>query len=146
MLNQLYAQLVGTRYGESIRKPATWNPEWERVLFEVARTVRRLVPRTAPVALVDKWDPTLLALCRRKGWHFPDLELSPGGYPSDSDGAIAHLKQLMSRGAAYLVFPSASFWWLDYYQGFRQHLDSCHRRLWTDDQCIVYQLLNELGG
>ena len=141
LLNQLYTQLAGTRYGESIRKQVTWNPEWERVLCEVARTVQRLVPRTALVALVDKWDPTLLGLCRRKGWHFPDLELSPGGYPSNSDGAIAHLQQLMSLGATYLVFPSASFWWLDYYAGFRQHLDDCHRRLWSDDQCVVYQLL-----
>jgi glycosyltransferase involved in cell wall biosynthesis len=144
VLNQLYADIAGSRYGESIRKQVTWNAEWDRVLRAVAKTVRRLVPRSAAVALVDKWDPTLLGLCRRKGWHFPDMELSPGGYPKDSEAAIDHLEQLIHRGARYLVFPNASFWWLEHYGAFREHLDATHRRLWADDDCIVFQLHHRL--
>jgi hypothetical protein len=117
------------------------NPEWELQLRGVARSVRRVVPRGARIAVVDKWDPTLLHLCRREGWHFPDLELSPGGYPKDSEGAISHLRQLMDRGAHYLVLPEAYRWWLDHYAGFREHLDGRHRQVSADPNCIIYELL-----
>src|SRR5207237_8879215 len=114
LLKELHAQLAGTRYGEKIKKIAVTNSEWEQKLREIARVVRQLVPRDAHLASVDKSDPTLLHLCRRGGWHFPDWTVFPSGYPRDSNAAIEHLEQLRQRCADYILFPSAAFWWLDF--------------------------------
>ncbi len=140
MLGQLYSHLSGARYGERIRKLALFNPEWEQVLQAIARTIQRVVPREASILIVDKYDPTLLHLSGRKGRHFPDRRLLPDVHPRDSEVAIQHLEQLRARGAAYLVFPSAAFWWLDHYPEFRQHLEVSSQNIWNDEQCIIYHL------
>jgi len=31
-------------------------------------------------------------------------------------------------------------WWLDHYDGFRTHLDARYPRLWSDRQCVLYDL------
>jgi len=82
----------------------------------------------------------LLHEAGRAGWHFPDLELSPAGYPEDGHGAIRHLEAQRSRGAEYLVVPRASFWWLEHYVEFSHHLDRRHERVWGDDVCVIYRL------
>jgi hypothetical protein len=140
LLEQLYAHLTGTRYGERIRKLAVVSPEWEQILHVIARTIQQHVPPDALVLAVDKYDPTLLHLSQRKGWHFPDRRLLPDGYPPNSELAIQHLEQLRARGATYLVFPSAAFWWLEYYVEFRQHLEFSAELIWSDEWCLIYQL------
>lgn len=140
LLNQLYRHLCDTRYARRIEKTATVNLEWEQTLRDIAQTVRQLTPARANVAMVDKYDPTLLHFSRRRGWHFPDRRLLPDGYPPDSETAIAHLEEIRKLGAEYIVFPSAAFWWLDYYEDFRQHLDKCYQRAWGNENCIIYQL------
>jgi hypothetical protein len=123
-----------------MKKIAVPNPEWEQTLVEIGNTMQRVIPRDARVLVVDKYDPTLLHLSQREGWHFPDRGLMPGGYPSDSDAAIHHLEELRQRGAEYIVFPSAAFWWLDYYEGFRQYLDARCKRISEDENCVIYNL------
>jgi len=140
LLGRLYPHLAGTRYGERIRKQAVADPEWQAMLHQVARTVRRVIPEDARLAVVDKCDPTVLHLTRRRGWHFPDPRLMPDGYPADSAGAIEHLEQLRARGAAYLVLPSGAFWWLEHYQQFGRHLEGRYRKRWADERCAIYDL------
>jgi GT2 family glycosyltransferase len=140
LLSRLGRELGGSRFGERVARRAADDDAWLRSLTEIARVVTELVPPAAPVVCVDKYDPTLLHLAQRKGWHFPDRRLMQDGYPATSEEAIAHLSELQSRGARYLVVPSASFWWLGFYEGLRRHLDSKHARLWSDKRCIVYRL------
>ena len=140
LLGQLYTDLASTRYGERLRKVAVSNPVWEQTLQAIARTIQQVIPPTARVLIVDKYDPTLLHLSRRQGWHFPDRRLLPDGYPRDSAVAIAHLEQLRGRGADHLVFPSAAFWWLDFYSALRHHLDHDYRRIWQDEHAVIYNL------
>ena len=140
LLASIHAGLAGTKYGAAIQKVAVTDPTWQQTLSEIAEVVRRLVPPGGRVATVDKCDPTLLHLSGRKGWHFPHRPLLPDGYPRDSQVAIEHLEELMRRGAGYIVFPSAAFWWLDHYVGLRQWLDTRGVRTWSDDRCVLYQL------
>jgi glycosyltransferase involved in cell wall biosynthesis len=140
LLSRLSGELEGTRFGERVARRAADDDAWLRSLEEIARLVTELVPPAAPVVCVDKYDPTLLHLAQRKGWHFPDRRLMQDGYPATSEEAINHLSELRSRGARFLVVPSASFWWLGFYEGLRGHLDSEHARLWSDERCIVYRL------
>ena len=43
-------------------------------------------------------------------------------------------------GARVLLFPGTSLWWLDHYDGFRAHLDARYPRLWSDRQCVLYDV------
>lgn len=139
-LTDLARRLEGSRAGELLLRQAVVSPSWERSLRAMARTVRRIVPSAAPVAVVDKWDPTLLHLARRRGWHFPDRRLLPDGYPPDSAAAVRHLEALRSRGAEFLVLPSSAFWWLEHYPGLARHLEETGRLAWADRRCAIYRL------
>jgi GT2 family glycosyltransferase len=138
-LARIHEKLAGSRFAHSIEKLAIPNSVWENELASVASVVRRLVPRSARVAAVDKHDPTLLHLARRRGWHVPDLQLLPSGYPRDGAEAVAHLEALRVRGASHLVVPNHAFWWLEHYPELRTHLDAC-RALWSDGRCRIYEL------
>jgi glycosyltransferase involved in cell wall biosynthesis len=140
LLGVMAQALLGTRFGDRLEQLAGVDAEWEHTLYSIARTVQRIVSSRALVAVIDKCDPTLMSLSRRKGWHFPDRRLLPHGYPSTDDGVITHLQRLHERGAEYLVVPSAAFWWLDYYDKFRHHLETQHDRVWSDDECVIYRL------
>ena len=140
LLGQLHHELEGSRFADRIRKLSVPDPAWERSVRDVARVIRRSVPSNARVAVVDKHDPTLLHLCGRKGWHFPDLQILPGGYPRDSAAAVDHLESLRRRGARYIVFPSHAYWWLDHYQGLADHLETEYASIWRDDSCRIYAL------
>ena len=86
---------------------------------------------------MTKWDPTLLALSDRRGVNYPDRT----GYPCDGPAAVEQLEKLRaSAGVSHLVFPSASFWWLDHYPDLADHLDERGERVWHDDDCVVFEL------
>jgi len=80
---------------------------------------------TAPDALIvaaDTGDPTIFYYARRKGWHFLEKDGIYAGNPMDSRQAITDLEQLRRRGATHLVFTTNTFWWLESYPEFADHL------------------------
>jgi len=141
LLQQLFMSLTGTRFGRRMQKQIENNTAWQETQASIAQIMRQHVPKNARVLIVDKWDPTLFHLSRHQGWNFPDRVLMPEGYPANDEKAIDHLEQLRKRGANYLVFPNAAFWWLDYYQAFRRHLDAKHACIWKDERCVIYEIL-----
>lgn len=140
MLERLAEPLAGLRLGERLRAAAATDPAWEATLRRAAAAVRRVVPRDACLGAVTKWDPTLLALSGRDGVNFPGRAALPDGYPRDGAAAVEHLEEMRGHGVSHLVFPSASFWWLDHYPDLAEHLARRHRRLWRDDDCMVFEL------
>jgi Glycosyl transferase family 2 len=140
LLGEIQRVLSATRMGPRLSRVAVTDDSWERTLESIAALVRAVVPDTACIAVVDKWDPTLIHLTGRTGCHFPDRRSMPDGYPADSERAIAHLEDLRQRGVSYLVFPSAAFWWLQHYEAFAAHLAARYRRVWHDAQCVIYSL------
>lgn len=139
IVTRLGPQLEGTRHGGRVRAAAAVDPEWEATLARIARVVRRVVPPDARVASVAKWDPTLLRLSRRSGQNFPDLRQVPEGHPRESTTVIEHLEAVRREGISHLVFPSASFWWLDHYTAFERHLDR-YTSTWRDADCRIYDV------
>lgn len=140
MLARLAGLLQGTRCGAKIATGAATEPAWEATLARIAETMRRVIPADAVVASVAKWDPTLLRLSRRRGRQFPDRSVLPDGYPAESASAIHHLEALRGDGLSHIVFPSASFWWLEHYDAFGRHLADRYALLWSDDDCMIYEL------
>jgi hypothetical protein len=84
----------------------------------------------------------LLQFEGRTGCHFPETDTGvyAGYHPRDSADAIAALEAAIERGHQYLLFPGTSLWWLDHYDRFRAHLDTRYPRLWSDRQCVLYDV------
>lgn len=145
-----YARLFGAnqrRFEEKWGIP--WTPHGRRLTGEyrdtierIRETVRGSVPPGARILVVSKGDEELLQLDGRLGVHFPQVEggVYAGHHPADSTGAIEELEALRAGGAAFLLFPGTAFWWLDYYDGFRNHLDSRYRRVCQNQDCVIYDL------
>lgn len=88
------------------------------------RLVERWVPPGSTVAVLSRGDPALVTFRDRVGWHLPcyDDGRYVGYHPADGSEAVAAVESVRARGAGYLVVPETSSWWLDHYEGLRDHL------------------------
>jgi hypothetical protein len=139
-LRALLPDLGPSRFARSLERMVTTDPAWAATLARVARVVRAKTPPDAVVGSVTKWDPTLLALAGRRGRQVPDRRLLPDGYPADDAFAIDHVEQLRSEGLSHLVFPSASFWWLEHYPRLADLLRSEHTQVHADSDSVIFDL------
>jgi hypothetical protein len=101
------------------------------------------VPPGRTVAVISKGDDELVTIQGRRAWHFPrgDDGTYAGYHPGSSEEAIDHLEALRSDGAAYLIIPAPSIWWLDHYTGFTRHLFSKFRLVFYDlGSCVIFAL------
>jgi GT2 family glycosyltransferase len=113
---------------------------------ETRRSVEELTNPDAAVLIVSRGDDALLEVPGRRTLHFPQGSdgLYAGHNPATDGDAIAHLEDLRSSGAQYLVFPPTMRWWLEHYDGFARHLDERYPLLSTDG-CAVYSLEGSNG-
>jgi spore maturation protein CgeB/SAM-dependent methyltransferase len=118
--------------------------DWKRRLANqrVRDVVRLALPPGARVLVISKGDDDLLNLDGRCGMHFPQTETGvyAGYHPADSAEAIKHLEALKTKGADFLLVPASSFWWLDFYQDFRRHLENHHQVVAYDEDCLIFAL------
>jgi hypothetical protein len=128
-------------------KPAS-HGGYSRLLAEVHAAVRSAIPRGRTVLVVSRGDEQLVRLDAHRGWHFPRHQDGrfAGFHPESSEAAIAHLEDLRSHGAEYLVFPETSRWWLDYYGDFREHLDGRYRLLTDGESCLIYDVSDDVSA
>lgn len=118
------------------------NPQYANLLQRIRSVVQTSVPTAATLAVVSRGDDALLDVFRGSAWHFPqgaDGEYL-GYHPASSDQAVVHLESLRARGANYFLLPATSFWWLEYYAGFRSHLELNFQLLHDDEACRIYHL------
>jgi len=117
--------------------------EYGNLIEGVRETANSMIPRNATVAVVSRGDEELLRIGPRRALHFPQDEFGryAGYHPQDSEAAIAALEEMRARGGEYLLLPSTSFWWLDYYEGLRRHLDEHYPAIASTDDCMVFELL-----
>ncbi len=74
--------------------------------------------------------------------HFPvDSSGAYIGQPANSEEALVRLDLAQQLGVEYLLFPSFSRWWLDYYKGFTTYLYSYGRIVLDQPQiCSLFRL------
>jgi hypothetical protein len=118
-------------------------PTYARVVQSVKQLVPLATPRYSISLVVSKGDEQLLDLGERYAWHFPRAINGKfaGCYPADSAEAVHHLESLRAQGGQFLIIPSTSFWWLEYYTDFTRHLQERYRIvLYYEEACIIYDL------
>lgn len=98
---------------------------------------------TAPNSLIvaaDTGDPTIFYYAERKGWHFLEKDGIYEGNPLDSEQLIVDLAKLRQRGATHLVLTANTFWWLDYYREFAEHVGESATLVEATPQFKIYKL------
>jgi spore maturation protein CgeB/SAM-dependent methyltransferase len=109
-------------------------------ICEIAGTT---LPAGARALVISKGDEDLLRLGGCCGCHFPQTAngVYAGHHPANGTDTVRHLEDLKAKGADYLVIPAASFWWLDFYAEFRQHLErNCRLVAYDEAACLIYAL------
>ena len=121
---------------------------YRRLVERIRAAVGEAVPAGASVLVVSRGDRDLVRLDNgRAAGHFPqDADGSYlGHHPRDSKEAVAHLEALRRGGAQYLVLPATSYWWLEHYADFAEHLRS-HYPAGELDGCTVFRLGEPVGA
>jgi GT2 family glycosyltransferase len=137
-----YAEKWGRSWEPYGRRP---NPRYQREAEQLREAVRATVPAGASVLVISRGDEALLRLSGRRAVHFPQADGGgwAGHHPADSAEAIGHLEALRDGGAEYLVVPPTYRWWLSYYDGFREHLDSHYQAVVLDEGAAAIYRLEE---
>jgi 4-amino-4-deoxy-L-arabinose transferase-like glycosyltransferase len=105
--------------------------------WQAGLALNRLTPPEALVLIADDGDPTAFYYSQRRGWHFLQ---NFGRPPVDSEEAIHELEQRRTEGASYLVFTANTFWWLERYPAFREHLEARYRRVRETEAYRIFEL------
>jgi hypothetical protein len=111
-----------------------------RRLREAKEDLVRLVPLTQPFILVDE-EQIRGEMPHRGAIPFLEKEGQYWGPPADDETAIRECERLRQSGAEWIAFIWTTFWWLEHYPGFLQHLRSQYRCVAENEQVLVFQFL-----
>jgi 4-amino-4-deoxy-L-arabinose transferase-like glycosyltransferase len=109
-------------------------------LRDAGLELKKTTASNALIVAADTGDPTIFYYAERKGWHFLETDAIYNGNPGDSQQAIVDLEQLRRRGATHLVFTTNTFWWLDYYPEFTEHLRQTTALMEANREFRIYNL------
>src|SRR5262245_9918973 len=104
--------------------------------WQTGIALNRLTPPEALLLIADDGDPTALYYSQRHGWHFLPIF---GDEPVDDQQAIGELERLRTEGASYLAFTTNTFWCLQEYPAFREHLEAHERRVREAEAYIIVE-------
>jgi hypothetical protein len=125
------------------------NLAYDEAVQRIQTIVPEVLPRGCTLAVVGKGDAERLTFESQTAWHFPQSVTGEytGYYPADSAQAIQQLEQVRSKGAEFLLFPAASFWWLGHYEAFAGHLHESYRQILAPSgDCLIFDLRSKIGG
>ena len=114
---------------------------WPQQLELARAEIAQLVPEDSSFILVndDQWSDTQ-AVSGRRAIPFVERDGQYWGPPADDATALRELERLRKAGAAYIVFAWPSFWWLEHYVEFREHLFNSFPCPFHNERLIVFQL------
>jgi 4-amino-4-deoxy-L-arabinose transferase-like glycosyltransferase len=109
-------------------------------LRDAGLELNKITAGSALIVAADTGDPTIFYYAKRKGWHFLETHAIYNGNPGDNQQAIVDLEQLRRRGATHLVFTTNTFWWLEYYPEFTEHLRQTTALMLANGELRIYNL------
>lgn len=122
--------------------------DYADLIHKIRAIVDVVLPVECTIIVISKGDNALLNLHGRNGQHFPQTDVGcyAGGYPASSEDTVFHLEELRNKGASHLLIPSTSFWWLEYYEGLKNHLDRNYRVVsYIENVCVIYDLSHDFS-
>jgi GT2 family glycosyltransferase len=119
------------------------DPEYTAMVGRLQHLVREHVPVGQSLVVVSKGDPALLEIEGRPARHFPADASGEwaGHHPADSDEAIQGLERAVARGDRFVLLPAPQRWWLEQYDGFRDHLGRRYRTVVSEDAGMLFELV-----
>jgi hypothetical protein len=109
-------------------------------LRDAGLEVKKVTPPDALIVAADMGDPTIFYYAERKGWHFLESDAIYNGNPDDSEQAIENLERLRRGGATHFVFTKNTFWWMQSYPEFVDHLSKHARLIEATPEFRIYKL------
>ena len=109
-------------------------------LLRAPREVAEIVPPSDSFILVDDYNVGFEGLSIGRGLPFLEHDGVYWGKPLNDDEAIRELERMRRSGSAFIIFTWRSFWWLDYYVGFREYLCSKFQCVRKNDCLIAFDL------
>ena len=109
----------------------------------IAGKIARLAERTDHLTIVDQGAFDRTKIPEEKVSYFFDRDGLDYGPAADDAAAIEELERAKQTGASHIVFTWCSFWWLEFYDGFRAHLTSRFRKVSEDFDLVVFQLTSQ---
>ena len=109
-------------------------------LRDAGLELKKVTPPAALIVAADMGDPTIFYYAERKGWHFLENDAIYNGNPDDSEQAIENLERLRRGGATHFVFTKNTFWWMQSYPEFVDHLSKHATLIETTPQFAIYGL------
>lgn len=104
-----------------------------RRMQEAKAQICRLIPADESFVLVDE-EQIRSELPHTRVFPFLERNGQYWGPPADDRAAIEELKRLRAAGAKYIAFIWSTFWWLEHYRPFVDHLHSNFRCV-HDNEC-----------
>jgi hypothetical protein len=103
--------------------------------------INRLVPAGAPLILGDEasWGAGP-ELCGRRSFPFVEKDGEYWGCPIDDSHAVEEIERLRREGAQFAVLAWPAFWWLDWYTGFRDHLQAHYTEVLRNDRLVAWDI------
>ncbi len=140
--NQGVSDMVaGDAWFQRVDAPVRFNGPAQNTRL-IKKMIEQHVPEGSTVLVLTEGVDDMLQLRGRSGWHFPQND--DGTYqthhPADSEDAIAKLEELREKGASHLAIPESDFWWLEFYEDFREHLQTRYRSVLDDGRCLILAL------
>ena len=133
--------------GVSVDASSWPRDHWYHQVWEDMNVLINTIPEHEPFILIDDdhWQAGN-ALMGRRRLHLTGQNDHYWGPPANDQDAIHELERNRTdKKANYVVFTWPSFWWLDHYKHFREHLDIHYPRLLSNDRLIIYQLNDKNG-
>ncbi len=118
-------------------------PDYADLTRRIRSVVAQALPPSATVLVVSKGDDELLKFGGQPARHFPSAPDGTwaGHHPADSREAVALLEEMRQQGGEFVLFPKTVLWWLDYYEGLREHLEARYESVYSDKEtCVIFAL------
>ena len=121
--------------------PARWErTNWSLMVAQSLAEIDAVVGRKAPFVLIDGMQLSLDPRSGRRVIPFLEHQGQYWGEPEDDRHAIDELERLHREGARFLVLAWPSFWWLDDYPGFIEHLDNSYGCVVDNERLRIFEL------
>jgi glycosyltransferase involved in cell wall biosynthesis len=112
---------------------------WWHRHHELNERIGRVSPTNAAITVIDDGTLEVGPIGGHERLPFTHGDLYIGAPETDAD-AIELAEHLRSQGARLLVIAWPSFWWLDHFPRFREHLFRRFNLLSQDDVAVVFDL------